>query len=73
MEYLEAFNKIDASGNGFIDQQEFANSKDLIEKWVGPIDLMAEFTNLDKQGTGQVVFDDFTMWSMAKNLEIDGY
>ena len=73
LEYLEAFNKLDAGGNGSIDQQEFTNSKELLEKWVGPIDPVAEFANLDKSGTGQVDFDEFCMWSMGKNLEIDGY
>jgi len=73
LEYLEAFNKLDAGGNGSLDQQEFVNSKDLIEKWVGPIDPVAEFTKIDVSGTGQVDFDEFCMWSMAKNLEVDGY
>lgn len=73
LEYLQAFNKLDAGGNGSIDQQEFVNSKQLIEKWVGPIDPAAEFAKIDKSGTGQIDFDEFCMWSMAKNLEVEGF
>jgi Ca2+-binding EF-hand superfamily protein len=52
LEYLQAFNKLDAGGNGSIDIAEFMTAKDLVEKWVGPIDVDAEFTKMDSSGSG---------------------
>lgn len=48
-------------------------AKDLIEKWVGPCDSAKEFAKMDKSKSGQVDFDEFCMWSMAKNLDVEGY
>jgi Ca2+-binding EF-hand superfamily protein len=37
-EYFQAFKRIDASGDGKIDLNEFMKARNIIEKWVGKID-----------------------------------
>jgi len=44
----------------------------MIEKWVGPLeDPVAEFNKIDGNGGGQILFDEFCDWSVAKHLDLD--
>ena len=44
----------------------------MVEVWVGAIDDMgAEFDAIDKNGGGQILFDEFVDWATAKNLDIE--
>ena len=44
----------------------------LILQWVGPIeDLEAEFDFIDTNGGGQVLFNEFIDWALAKDLDIE--
>ena len=41
-------------------------------QWVGPIeDLEAEFDSIDTNGGGQVLFNEFIDWALAKDLDIE--
>ena len=71
-EYFVAFKKIDTGSDQRIDVSEFIASKALIEKWVGPIsNARAEFENIDINGQGQILFDEFCNWAAKKNLDLD--
>lgn len=46
--------------------------KSVVEKWVGPIDDMGqEFDSIDKNGGGQILFNEFVDWALDKNLDIE--
>jgi Ca2+-binding EF-hand superfamily protein len=69
MEYLQAFNIIDQSGDNKIDLNEFLAAKDKITKWIGPIDnLESEFKNIDTKNIGKITFKEFCQWVIDKNL-----
>ena len=71
-EYWQAFKRIDDGADGRIDCEEFCNAKDMIEKWVGPMeDPAAEFAQIDTNGGGQILFDEFCDWSASKDLDLD--
>ena len=39
---------------------------------MGPIeDMEAEFTRIDKNGGGQILFSEFVDWALEKNLDIE--
>lgn len=41
-------------------------------QWVGPVNNMkAEFTKIDKNGGGQILFSEFIEWALVKNLDLD--
>jgi len=63
-EYFEAFKKIDTGGDGRINLREFKNAELLIEKWVGPIQSEVEFSTIDKNKGGFILFDEFCEWSI---------
>ena len=70
-EYFEAFKAIDQGHDGRISLQEFTAAKPLIEKWVGPIaDAKKEFSLIDANGGGQILFDEFCDWSVKKGLDL---
>ena len=55
-----------------IDVNEFVEAKSMIEKWVGPIaDPEATFATIDKNGGGQILFDEFVEWAIKKNLDLE--
>lgn len=71
-EYFQAFKRIDSGGDGRIDLMEFMGARKIIEKWVGKMqDPEAEFRSIDKNGGGQILFDEFCDWSCKKNLDLD--
>ena len=71
-EYFQAFKRIDSGGDGRIDIHEFIAAKNIIEKWVGKLDNPEkEFKQIDRNGGGQILFDEFCDWSCKKNLDLD--
>lgn len=72
LEYFVAFKRIDSGNDGRINLKEFVAAKEMIEKWVGPIeDAEATFKEIDANGGGQVLFDEFCSWSLNKGLDLD--
>lgn len=46
--------------------------KSVIEKWVGPIDNMEEeFDQIDSNDGGQILFREFVLWCLSRNLDLD--
>ena len=71
-ELYEAFARVDTGDDNRVDRAEFARARPLIEKWVGPIDdYDAEFDKIDANGGGQILFDEFAEWAIAKSLALE--
>ena len=44
----------------------------MIEKWVGKIkNPDTEFRKVDRDGKGQVLFEEFCQWSIQKSLDLE--
>ena len=66
--------RLDTGDDNRISKEEFTNPevKSTVELWVGPIaDMAAEFAIIDKNGGGQILFDEFVEWAISKNLDIE--
>lgn len=73
-EYYQAFDRIDTGDDNRVSKDEFCDSKikETIERWVGPIaDMEEEFASIDKNGGGQILFNEFVDWALAKNLDLE--
>eukprot|EP00090_Calanus_glacialis_P031560 TRINITY_DN5238_c0_g1_i2.p1 TRINITY_DN5238_c0_g1~~TRINITY_DN5238_c0_g1_i2.p1 ORF type:complete len:184 (-),score=66.55 TRINITY_DN5238_c0_g1_i2:124-675(-) len=73
-EYYQAFDRVDTGDDDRISKEEFTSDglRSAMEKWVGPIeDLEAEFDSIDTNGGGQVLFNEFIDWALAKDLDIE--
>jgi Ca2+-binding EF-hand superfamily protein len=70
-EYWVAFTTIDQDDDKRIDRQEFHSQKALIESWVQHVeDMDAAFDNIDKNGGGIILFDEFCEWAINKSLDL---
>ena len=71
-ELYQAFARVDAGGDNRIDRDEFTRARPLVERWVGPFDdYDAEFDKIDANGGGQILFDEFAEWAIAKSLALE--
>jgi len=73
-EYYQAFDRIDTGDDNRVSKEEFTadSVKSTVEKWVGPIeDMDAEFDAIDKNGGGQILFNEFVDWALEKNLDLE--
>merc|ERR1712048_897764 len=69
---MGAFTRLDDDGDKRISLIEFTQNKESIEKWVGPInDIEACFKEIDLNGGGIVLFDEFSEWAIKKSLDLD--
>ena len=67
-----AFNRIDTGGDRRIDYTEFLAAKSKLEIW--GIDMSnpeARWKECDKNGGGQVLFDEFSAWAIKKGLDLE--
>ena len=52
--------------------EEFTAAMPKIQEWVGDIpSAESEFNLIDKNGGGQILFDEFCKWALHKHLEGD--
>jgi hypothetical protein len=59
-------------GDRRITLQEFSENKEMIEKWVGAIEsASATFDEIDSDGGGMILFDEFCSWAIKKNLDLE--
>ena len=66
------FNELDTSGDRRIGIEEFTKAVPTLEKWGVKIeDPEASFKEIDGNGGGQVLFDEFVIWAAAKNLDLE--
>ena len=71
-EYYQAFARIDTGDDNRVNLQEFVKAQPIIQNWVGKIaDPVAEFHKIDKNGGGEVLFDEFCDWAIARNLDLE--
>ena len=71
-EYFQAFARIDSGDDNRVDLAEFTAALPKLQKWVGDIaDPKAEFAKIDKNGGGQILFDEFVAWASTRNLDLD--
>merc|ERR1740123_890871 len=74
-QYLElyaAFDAIDEGDDNRIDLQEFATSTEMLAGWGGVVeDPAATFAEIDQNGGGQILFEEFCEWALKKGLDYD--
>lgn len=71
-EYFEMFNRIDTGDDKKVNLQEFKDSIPMMEKWgVKVSDPEAAFKEIDTNGGGQILFDEFCHWAIKKQLDLE--
>merc|ERR1711979_112156 len=74
-EYFQAFSRLDTGDDSRVSKEEFTADgvKATVEKWTGSEieDMGAEFDAIDTNGGGQILFNEFVDWALAKNLDIE--
>jgi len=68
------FTRLDKSGDRRLTLAEFTQALPTLEKWGICIpDTQAAFKEIDANGGGFVLFDEFVGWAMMKNLDLDEF
>lgn len=74
-QYLELwvmFDAIDANKDKRIEKAEFAAAVNLVAKWGLKIDNPdAVFSEIDRDGGGMILFDEFAHWAIQHKLDLD--
>ena len=71
-EYWVAFTTVDSDNDHRITLEEFKACQPKIETWVGKIeDIEATFAEIDDNGGGQILFDEFCTWAITKSLDLE--
>ena len=71
-EYYVMFCRIDTSDNFKIDVNEFKKAVPTLEKWgIKVTDPVAEFKKIDKNGSGNIMFEEFCEYAIQKNLDLE--
>lgn len=72
MEYWVAFKRVDDNDDRKIDLGEFKANFGVIGKWVeGLGDAEATFAEIDANGQGAILFDEFSSWAIEKHLDLE--
>ena len=71
-EFEEAFDRVDQDDDKRIEFDEFLSCVPMIELWVGKIeDPEATFKEIDSDGHGMILFDEFCVWAFKHNLDLE--
>jgi Ca2+-binding EF-hand superfamily protein len=71
-ELWQMFEQIDDGNDQRINMEEFKNAIQLLESWgVKVDDPDATFSEIDVNGGGQLLFDEFADWAIQKGLELE--
>lgn len=71
-EYWVMFCRNDADGNHKIDINEFKQALGKLEEWGVKIsNPEAEFKKIDKNGGGVIMFDEFCLFAIEKELDLE--
>merc|ERR1711879_783838 len=72
IELYAAFDELDTGDDNRIDKNEFVAGVHHLKNWGVEIeDPEAEFKNVDRDGGGRVLFDEFCHWALSKGLDYD--
>ena len=67
-----AFDRIDTGDDRRISHDEFITAKPMLEKWgIDMSDPEKQWREADRDGGGQIVFDEFCEWGIKKQLDLD--
>lgn len=71
-EFWQMFDRIDSGDDRRINFDEFKSAIPLMETWGVKIDdAEATFQEVDKNGGGQILFDEFSDWAIKKGLDLE--
>jgi Ca2+-binding EF-hand superfamily protein len=71
-EYWVMFNRIDTSGDRRLSHDEFIEGISQIESWgVSLEDSSAAFHEMDSDGRGMILFDEFCNWAIHMHLDLE--
>ena len=71
-EYYQAFDRVDSNDDDRISLTEFMGVQETLEVWVGEIeDMEATFNEIDTNGGGMILFDEFCRWAIHRNLDLE--
>jgi Ca2+-binding EF-hand superfamily protein len=71
-ELFVMFDRIDTGDDRRINAQEFADAVGMLKTWgVNISSPYTEFNNIDKNGGGQILFDEFCHWAIPKALDLE--
>ena len=71
LEYYVAFARVDSDSDCAISLEEFKKGQHKVEVWVGKIDAEKVFNEIDTNHGGSILFDEFCMWAIKKNLDLE--
>ena len=74
-QYLELwvmFDAIDTSKDKLIEEKEFSAAVEMVEKWGLKVEDPAKmFKEIDADGSGKVMFDEFAHWAIHRKLDLE--
>lgn len=71
-EYWVAFDRIDTNDDRRVSLTEFTKAVPTMGKWNLKIDNPVQaFKEIDTNGGGLILFDEFARWAIKKNLDLD--
>ena len=71
-EIWQMFDLVDSSDDRRVSYSEFVESLPRIQAWgVKVTDPQTEFSKIDKNGGGMVLFDEFAHWALEKKLDME--
>lgn len=66
------FHELDTNKDNRLSFEEFKNAIPTLERWgVKITDAEASFKEVDSDGGGLILFDEFVKWASSKNLDHD--
>ena len=69
-----AFSRLDCSSDRRLSHEEFINAVPVLQRWGVSLteeEAKTEFQIIDDNGGGYILFDEFIVWALQKNLDLD--
>jgi hypothetical protein len=71
-EFWVMFDRIDTSDDRRISFEEFQQAVEMVQKWgVTITDPRETFEEIDQDGHGMILFDEFANWCIVKSLDLE--
>eukprot|EP01012_Entosiphon_sulcatum_P008252 TRINITY_DN14417_c0_g1_i1.p2 TRINITY_DN14417_c0_g1~~TRINITY_DN14417_c0_g1_i1.p2 ORF type:complete len:188 (+),score=47.26 TRINITY_DN14417_c0_g1_i1:66-629(+) len=72
LELYAMFDRVDTGDDGRVSLAEFTAAAPQLRKWgVEVADPVAAFREVDRDGGGQILFNEFAQWAIAKHLDLE--